>query len=528
MKSDAGAAVGEDVAIIDFGTWSKANPSILALKLDHLGDFIIGLPSLRRLREAFPGARIRLVTGSWNRDHPAIAGLADELVTYDFFPREASGWDGRPHEAIEHFRAVTTGHYDIAIDLRVNEDTRALLAEVDASIRAGIGSSLRHKFLDVALPPEHAERMAARPEDSPVRFIGADNFRSAMPRRQRFYHETDFRRVKGHLIYGPDITLPLGGFRVSFNLQLGGWKLALRKCSVTLDVARNGTEIVALQRLRFAGRMSVPHEGVPLTFVNEDAAARYEFRIFIEGQPIRTWLRFAGVRLDHLEAVPVARFRPAMLHIGEQLSLLVQLLADRTRNLYPLPPSHPPSPAREEGKAADFTIAIAPFSNSDLRNWPAEHYVKLIGLLFDRFDCTILLLGSPQQAEALDRLAENVEKPKKIRNLAGETSWPELPALLRQADLVICNNSGIAHIAAASGARTLAIYSASHPPAEWGPRGPRSHALMAVVACSPCGYDRLFECTYGHRCMQGLLPATVFEHAARLLLTQSDIPAAST
>src|SRR5271167_106161 len=58
---------------------------ILVLKLDHLGDFIIGLPALHALRELFPAAHIRLVCGRWNQGSARDCGLADEVRTFDFF-----------------------------------------------------------------------------------------------------------------------------------------------------------------------------------------------------------------------------------------------------------------------------------------------------------------------------------------------------------------------------------------------------------------------------------------------------------
>jgi ADP-heptose:LPS heptosyltransferase len=179
--------------------------------------------------------------------------------------------------------------------------------------------------------------------------------------------------------------------------------------------------------------------------------------------------------------------------------------------------------------AATWRIAIAPFSNSDLRDWPFAHYVALVRLLIGRLDCTVTLLGARAQAGSLDRLAQEAGGGEagggaRVRNLGGQTAWSDMPEVLRAADLVICNNSGIAHLAAACGARTLAIYSASHQPQEWGPRGPHSHALMAVVPCSPCGYDRLEDCPYEHRCMRGLVPETVFAEAVRLLAERA-VPA---
>ncbi|RYF19327.1 MAG: methyltransferase domain-containing protein, partial [Oxalobacteraceae bacterium] len=130
-------AGGNDVARRDFGVRTAASPHILVLKLDHFGDFIIGLPSLQRLREVFSTGRITLVVGSWNKTAALASGLVDAVVTYDYFPQNALGWDGRPHERVEKFEALTAGRYDIAIDLRVDEDTRHLLTRVDAGLRCG-------------------------------------------------------------------------------------------------------------------------------------------------------------------------------------------------------------------------------------------------------------------------------------------------------------------------------------------------------------------------------------------------------
>ncbi len=512
-----------DFSGTDFDADTAASPRILALKLDHLGDFIIGLPSLRQLREAFPAAHIKLVVGSWNRAEAETCGLADEVVAYDYFPQNSLGWDGTPHERVEKFRALTAGRHYIAIDLRVDDDTRFLLGEVDAALRCGIGAVARHKYLDVALPPEHAVRDTTATEAAgPVpRLIEPDHFESRMPFQHFLHHETDFRPVEGHAVFGPNIVLPAGHFTVLFDLRLTGWTLGLGRTRVTLDVARDGSEIVALRRLRPAELRG--RDGFALSFDNAEAGTRYEFRVHIAGRPWRGRLCFAGVRLAHREAENAARYRRAELHIGEQLSLLVRLVAERTTALYPKPFLRPelaspelagPEPADQDGKRR---IAVAPFSNSDLRDWPLAHYASLVRLLVERLDCTVTLLGSRAQAARLDRLAEEAGGGARIVNLGGQTAWADLPALLRGADLVICNNSGIAHLAASRGARTLALYSGSHQPQEWGPRGRRAHALMAVVPCSPCGHDRLADCPNEHRCMRDLLPETVFDEACRLL-----------
>ena len=162
-------------------------------------------------------------------------------------------------------------------------------------------------------------------------------------------------------------------------------------------------------------------------------------------------------------------------------------------------------------------IVIAPVSNSTVRDWPIERYVRLIGMLMARLECRIVLVGSRSQASDLNYICEQHGSDPRVTNLAGRTGWSELAAMLQRADLVIANNSGVGHLAAACGRPTLAIYSGSHQPQEWGPRGEASRVLTAAVSCSPCGYERLELCPHDHLCMTLIGPETVLDQALDLL-----------
>jgi ADP-heptose:LPS heptosyltransferase len=151
-----------------------------------------------------------------------------------------------------------------------------------------------------------------------------------------------------------------------------------------------------------------------------------------------------------------------------------------------------------------------------VRNWPASHYASLISLLLERLDCEVQLLGTPAQRDEAAAITDLIESPR-LKDMIGRTTWDELPDVLQSSDLVICNNSGVAHQAAALGARVLAIYSASHQPREWGPRGLRSLAIMRTVPCSPCGFESLAECTKGHACMRQITPEYVLRQAEAVL-----------
>ena len=127
------------VAVYQFAFEGRGGRRLLVLKLDHYGDFLIGLPALKRLRGAFPGDHITLVCGSWNGELARRLGVADEVRTSDFFPENGALWNGQPFEDLGRFREVCRGAFDLAVDLRVDEDTRFLLEHVEAA------NSVRHR-----------------------------------------------------------------------------------------------------------------------------------------------------------------------------------------------------------------------------------------------------------------------------------------------------------------------------------------------------------------------------------------------
>ena len=144
---------------------------ILVLKLDHIGDFITGLPALAELRAGFPNASITLVCGSWNADWARKCGLADEVVVFNYFSRSSA--EGRSEETtLASFDALRLGNFDLAIDLRHDPDTRILLTRVAAGFRAGFHApaEMGGAVLDLALPDvEHLAHDAGAPIHAQLR-----------------------------------------------------------------------------------------------------------------------------------------------------------------------------------------------------------------------------------------------------------------------------------------------------------------------------------------------------------------------
>ena len=126
---------------------------ILVVKLDHIGDCITALPAVRRLKRAFPAARITVLVGRaavpiWKAE-PGV----DAIVQFDFFhTRSGLGTiQVTDEDMIGLGKTLGKMRFDLAIDLRKQPDTRHVLQVSGARIQAGFDHQGRFPWLDIAL-----------------------------------------------------------------------------------------------------------------------------------------------------------------------------------------------------------------------------------------------------------------------------------------------------------------------------------------------------------------------------------------
>jgi heptosyltransferase-2 len=142
----------------------------------------------------------------------------------------------------------------------------------------------------------------------------------------------------------------------------------------------------------------------------------------------------------------------------------------------------------------------------------------LVKLILAHSDKPIALIGADEHVGPLNEILRANSHDKRLHNLAGKVKWHELPSLFSATSVVIANQSGVAHFAAASGVPLIVIFSGSHRATEWGPRGENSIVTLSMdVPCSPCGFERLEDCTHDHRCMRLISPESVFAEVSRIL-----------
>ncbi len=140
------------------------------------------------------------------------------------------------------------------------------------------------------------------------------------------------------------------------------------------------------------------------------------------------------------------------------------------------------------------------------KRWPAEHYAALARRLTDQ-GRQVWLIGSPKDApvgEAIAALSGGL-----ALNLCGRTDLASAIDLIAAASLVVSNDSGLMHVAAATGRPLIAIYGSSdsrHTPPLAAPEQARIVEIQGLD-CRPC-FKR--ECPLGHwRCMKEIGPEQV-------------------
>ena len=163
-------------------------------------------------------------------------------------------------------------------------------------------------------------------------------------------------------------------------------------------------------------------------------------------------------------------------------------------------------------------IVVAPFSHSDIRDWPLDRYAELIGLLLARTteEVVVRVVGSGGQRLRAHEIVRS-HPATRVANDCGRLPWDEVTVLLRGAACIISNNSGIGHLGGHLGAPTVCIFGGSHPRAEWRPLGPRVVVVSRVIGCSPCQLDHTTGSPYAKACLREIHPQEVADAALSLM-----------
>ena len=168
-------------------------------------------------------------------------------------------------------------------------------------------------------------------------------------------------------------------------------------------------------------------------------------------------------------------------------------------------------------------LALQPGARWENKRWPAAYFAELVRSLAEKFPGPrFAILGSGEDRPLGEIIARAA--PARCLNLCGATSLLEMIEWVRLCDLMITNDTGPMHAAAALGKPVIALFGPTEP-RRTGPYGQLENVLRIELPCSPC---LSADCTFYARpneCLNALSPALVFARVQKLLASRASVSA---
>lgn len=147
------------------------------------------------------------------------------------------------------------------------------------------------------------------------------------------------------------------------------------------------------------------------------------------------------------------------------------------------------------------------------KRWPEERFIEAAIAVQRRTRCRWLVFGVQTDADLATRIATNICRAANsscAMNLAGQTGLGELCAALKLCHVLLTNDSGSMHLAAALGVPVVVPFGSTSPELTGPglPGDPRHRLLKSDAACSPCF---LRACPIDFRCMKGIAVEAVVQ-----------------
>jgi heptosyltransferase II len=152
------------------------------------------------------------------------------------------------------------------------------------------------------------------------------------------------------------------------------------------------------------------------------------------------------------------------------------------------------------------------------KRWPAERFIAVANEVQRQTNCICLVLGGKGDVDLATTIADGIthHAPRTKFNLAGKTSLRELMALLKSCRVMLTNDTGPMHVAAALGTPVVVPFGSTSPELT-GPGLPgdsRHRLIKSDAPCSPCF---LRECPIDFRCMNGISVERVVQAVVQAL-----------
>ncbi|MCF7857696.1 MAG: lipopolysaccharide heptosyltransferase II [Candidatus Cloacimonetes bacterium] len=161
-------------------------------------------------------------------------------------------------------------------------------------------------------------------------------------------------------------------------------------------------------------------------------------------------------------------------------------------------------------------IGLFPGALHNTKQYPIQKFAEFIDSVPAEWNCEFVIFGSDKEKQIADQL-EFITKTKLI-DLCGQLDLIKLINVISKLDVVITNDSGPMHIAAALSRPQIAIFCSTHPKLGFKPLNKNAITLSSDISCQPCSLHGNKACPLKHyNCMKEITPSQILDSLEYIL-----------
>jgi len=163
---------------------------------------------------------------------------------------------------------------------------------------------------------------------------------------------------------------------------------------------------------------------------------------------------------------------------------------------------------------------IAPGSQAVSRTWPVEYFADFAALMTEKTSLVGVIVGGPKETSIASRLME--DKRSNLLDYTAKGNVSSLWKIFKNAKWTLCNESGLAHVAALCGSPVQIVCGAADP-RRTRPLGPASVMVKVnPLSCWPCEKNICYRPAHETiACLKGILPQTIYDEISANLIHSS-------
>ena len=161
-------------------------------------------------------------------------------------------------------------------------------------------------------------------------------------------------------------------------------------------------------------------------------------------------------------------------------------------------------------------ISIFPGALHTTKMYPLEKLAEFIDSVPSKWNCKFIILGSKSEKLLSVELQKNTKT--ELLDLCGEFNISQLISVINNMDVIISNDSGPMHIAAALEKPQIVLFGATHPRLGFTPLNKKAIIISSNVSCQPCSLHGSEKCPKGHfLCMNSISPELIKKNLEKII-----------